>query len=228
MNRNDAAFPPARVVPTTPRLRKWRTQLYAYAAGGLCNAGFVSPDDKSYFGQNQRSMTDSEERAAPAQGLEGVLLANRDRLIGFLVARGAGDGAEDLFQELWMQLSGRHSGPIGEPISYLYRAANNLMLDRYRSARQADLRDQAWGEAAAGTVRPVDAALISRQQLAEADATIDALGKRAAGIFRAFRLEGKSQRAIAAEFGVSLSTVESDLRKVYGALAALRRIFNER
>lgn len=173
-------------------------------------------------------MTDPEERAAPAQGLEGVLLANRDRLIGFLVARGAGEGAEDLFQELWMRLSGKPAGPIGEPLSYLYRAANNLMLDRYRSARQADLRDQAWGDVSIKQEPAIDTALISRQQLAEADAAIDALGERAAGIFRSFRLEGKSQRVIAAEFGISLSTVESDLRKVYGALAALRRLFDEK
>lgn len=228
LNRSFAAFPPSRVAPSTPRLRIWRTQLYGYAAGGLCNAGFVSPDDKIYFGKTTRSMTDAEEPRAPAQGIEGVLLANRDRLIRFLAARGAGDTAEDLFQDLWMRLSGRPGGPIGEPLSYLYRAANNLMLDRYRSVRQADLREHAWGEAWAGSEPPVDTALIARQQLAEADAAIDAMGERAAGIFRSFRLEGKSQRVIAAEFGVSLSTVESDLRKVYGALAALRRLFNDK
>lgn len=172
-------------------------------------------------------MKDAEERIAPAQGIEGVLLANRDRLIRFLLARGASDGAEDVFQELWMRLSGKPSGPIGDPVSYLYRAANNLMLDRYRSARQSDLREQAWSDASLAGEPPVDSMLISRQQLAEVDAAIDALGERAAGIFRSFRLEGKSQRSIAAEFGVSLSTVESDLRRAYGTLAALRRQFNE-
>lgn len=166
-------------------------------------------------------------RADSVQGIEGVLLANRSLLIRFLAARGAGDAAEDLFQELWMRLADRPTGPIADPLSYLYRAANNLMLDRYRSARQAHLREQAWGELSIGGNPSAEASLISREQLAQVEATIDAFGERSAWIFRSFRLEGNSQQAIAAKMGISISTVESDLRKTYQALAALRRQFDE-
>ena len=172
-------------------------------------------------------MNNADERLDLVRGIEGVLVANRDRLIRFLVSRGAGDAAEDVFQELWMRLADRSSGPIADPLSYLFRAANNLMLDRYRSSRQGNLREQAWGEAWQASEPSADTALISRQQLKQADAAIDALGERTAAIFRSFRLENKSQRAIAAQHGVSLSTVESDLRKAYGMLAALRRHFDE-
>ena len=172
-------------------------------------------------------MNDAKERMAPSQGIEGMLLASRDRLIRFLLARGAGEAAEDMFQELWLRLSARPGGPIADPLSYIYRAANNLMLDRYRSARQAGLREQDWGAVSVGAEPAVDQALISREQLMHVDVAIDALGERCAGIFRGFRLEGKSQRIIAAELGVSLSTVESDLRKAYDMLAALRRQFDE-
>ena len=55
---------------------------------------------------------------------------------------------------------------------------------------------------------------------------IEATGTRPARIFRRFRVDGAAQRDIAAELGVSLSTVEADLRKVYAALAALRRQFD--
>ncbi len=156
------------------------------------------------------------------------MLANRAKLIGFLIARGAGDGAEDVFQELWVQIAGTHAGPVANPLPYLFRAANNLMLDRYRSARAAKLREKAWGEQDSGTVHPsVERSLISREDLERADAAINELGDRAATAFRKFRIDGMSQRDIAALLGVSLSTVEADLRKVYAALAALKGQIDE-
>lgn len=125
-----------------------------------------------------------------------------------------------------MRLTERRTGPVADPLSYIMRAANNLMLDRYRSRRQGELRERAWGEAAAVPGPLVDHALISREQLTMAEQAIAATGDRAARSFRRFRFDGLAQRQIAAEMGVSLSTVEADLRKVYAALAAVRRQFD--
>lgn len=166
-------------------------------------------------------------------GLEAVLLANRARLLRFLQAHGAGDAAEDLLQELWLKLSRAKTGPVAEPLSYLYRAANNLMLDRHRSQRQAERREQDWVEVsdapAPGVAEspPGERGLIAREQLLAASTALDALGERTAMIFRRHRLDGISQRDIAAEMGVSLSTVESDLRRAYRAMIDLRRHFDE-
>lgn len=171
-------------------------------------------------------MTEADRPPDLVQGVEAVLLANRVRLLGFLEARGAGDAAEDIFQELWMRVTERSSGPIADPLSYLFRAANNLMLDRYRSARQAGLREQAWGEATAAAGPSAEHALLSREELAGVERTIDELGERPARIFRRFRVDGIGQREIAAEMGISLSTVEADLRKAYAAILAYRRQFH--
>lgn len=171
-------------------------------------------------------MNEASDRTDAVQGIEGVLLANRDRIVRFLAVRGAGDAAEDLFQDLWMRLTERGTGPIADPLSYVMRAANNLMLDRYRSVRQSELRDKAWGESVAGHRPSAEAALISREQLALVERAIVETGDRPARIFRRFRFDGVAQRQIAAELGVSLSTVEADLRKVYAALAAVRRQFD--
>lgn len=168
-----------------------------------------------------------------AGGLEAVFLANRARLMRFLQAHGAGDAAEDLLQELWLKLSRAHTGPVAQPLSYLYRAANNLMLDRHRSIRQSERREQDWVEAsdaqAPGVIAPPpgEAGLIAREQLLAVDAELEALGSRAAKIFRRHRLDGIAQRDIAAELGVSLSTVESDLRRAYRAMIELQRRFDE-
>jgi len=165
-------------------------------------------------------------------GLEAVFLASRDRLLAFLRAHGAGEAAEDLIQELWVKISSAPTGPIAQPLSYLYRSANNLMLDRVRSQQQAAKRDHDWSEAATTVPGLSDAPsterhLIAGQQLRMAQKALDGLGDRPAAIFRRHRLDGIGQREIAAEFGVSLSTVESDLRRAYRAMIELRRKFDE-
>lgn len=162
-------------------------------------------------------------------GLEAVFLASRAQLLRFLAARGAGDGAEDLLHDLWIRVSAQPQGPIAQPLAYLYRAANNLLIDGARSHRQAEQRDRAWTEAAGAaegerSLAP-DAlrALAAKDQLARLTRVIDELGPRPATIFRRFRLDGVPQREIARELGVSLSTVESDLRVAYRAILAFRR-----
>jgi RNA polymerase sigma factor (sigma-70 family) len=161
-------------------------------------------------------------------GLEAVFLASRPQLLRFLRARGAGDTAEDLLHELWIKLSAQGSGPIAQPLAYLYRAANNLMVDQARSRRQAVSRDQAWTEATGSAVDRSDApgadrVLLARDALRGAQAVLDALGERPATVFRRYRIDGAAQRDIAQELGVSLSTVESDLRRAYRALIEWRR-----
>lgn len=159
-------------------------------------------------------------------GIEAVFLAHRDKLIRFLLARGAGDAAEDLVQEVWLKVSGRMDGPIGNPMAYLFRAADTLMIDRYRAQRQAEKRDHAWSEDqrdGEASVEPSPERVVAARQEAErVETTLSALGSRAATIFRRARIDGVPQKQIAAELGISQSTVESDLRTACRALADLK------
>ena len=218
----------ARSTPSypAPQLRGGAWALYDDVIRGTYGAGRNGADRQKMAFQSKQSMTESRDRTEAAQGIEGVLLANRDRIIRFLTVRGAGDAAEDLFQDLWMRLTDRPTGPIAEPLPYIMRAANNLMLDRYRSVRQRELRDKAWGETAATHSPSTDASLIAREQLTLVEKAITATGDRPARIFHRFRVDGLNQRDIAIEMGVSLSTVEADLRKVYAALVVIRRQFD--
>lgn len=218
----------ALALPSTysPRLHRRALTLYDGVVRGTYGAHRNGAHRQKMAFQSKQFMTAPPERTDAVQGIEGVLLANRDRIVRFLEVRGAGDGAEDLFQDLWMRLTDRRTGPIADPLSYVMRAANNLMLDRYRSARQSELRDKAWGEASAQHSPSTEASLISREQLALVEAAITATGDRPARIFRRFRVDGINQRDIASELGVSLSTVEADLRKVYATLASVRRQFD--
>lgn len=171
-------------------------------------------------------MSDSD---APA-GLEAAFLANREALLRFLRARGAGEAAEDLLQELWLKLAEARTGPVAAPLAYLYRSADRLMIDRYRSVRQSALRDQAWSELQAdGHEMPgADRHLAAIQLAALVQALLDGLEPpRVGAIFRRHRIDGIPQRQIAEEFGVSLSTVEGDLRRAYRALAEFRERTDE-
>lgn len=159
----------------------------------------------------------------PPSGLEAVYLANRDKLVRFLAARGAGEAAEDLVHDLWLKVSARTPGPIANPLAYLYRAADLLMIDRYRSRRQAELREQAWEEQAADRAgAEAERVVAAKQETAKVAAVLAELGSRRETVFRRARLDGVSQRQIAAELGISLSTVEADLRAASRALLALR------
>lgn len=161
--------------------------------------------------------------ARAARGLEAVYLAHRPALLRFLRARGAGDAAEDLVQELWLKVSRATAGPIADPLSYLYRAANNLMISRHRSAERTGRREESWNEAISDTAAHTgETALAARQEIAHAEQRLRALGERVLRVFVMFRVDGLPQREIAGTLGVSLSSVEKDLQRAYRALADLR------
>ncbi|HTU09927.1 MAG TPA: sigma-70 family RNA polymerase sigma factor [Allosphingosinicella sp.] len=164
-------------------------------------------------------------------GLEAVFLENRAALLRFLRARGAGDHAEDLLQEMWIKASAGASGPIADPLAYLYRAANNLMLDRRRAELRGQKRDHDWHDVSGDSLGISESpggerVLIAREQLQAVEEALRALGERTDFVFRRFRVEGQSQRDIADELGISLSAVEKHLQKAYRALIELRRRFD--
>ena len=160
-------------------------------------------------------------------GLQAVALHERPRLLRFLVARGAGEDAEDLFQELWQRVARTAAEPVGDPVSYLFRCAENLMRDVRRSAVSRERRQFEWHEAGDNDAEyPLgERVLIARERLQQVDAALEALGPRVAQVFRAYRIEGRSQALIAREHGVSLSSIEKDLQKAYRALAQLKAKF---
>ena len=166
-------------------------------------------------------------------GLQRVFEANREQLLRYLRAHGAGDAAEDLLQERWMQAAAGATGPIASPRNYLFRAATNLMIDRRRSEAQQSRRERDWSELSdrlpgspandPGPERQID----GRRKLEFVEGELAKLPPRALSIFREHRLQGLTQREIAASMGLSASTIESDLRMVYRLLDHLRQRLDE-
>ncbi|WP_338240462.1 RNA polymerase sigma factor [Aurantiacibacter hainanensis] len=161
-------------------------------------------------------------------GLQVVALNERARLLRFLAARGAGNDAEDLFQELWQRVARTPAQPVSDPMSYLFRTAENLIRDVRRSQISRERRQLEWhdtGETAED--HPLgERVLIARERLEMVSRTLEQLGPRVVAVFRLYRLDGMTQAAIAREYGISLSSVEKDLQKAYRALAQLKAKFD--
>ncbi len=172
----------------------------------------------------QGAFTDAMNRVEQIDGLQRVVIVERRRLLRFLAARGAGDDAEDLLHDLWQRVAAGPGHPVADPMSYLFRAAENLIRDRRRSAVSRERRQFDWHETSISPQEEPqgERVLIARERLREANAALAALGPRVEQVFRRYRLEGVGQAVIARELGISLSSVEKDLQKAYRALAQVK------
>lgn len=165
---------------------------------------------------------------AEAGGLQRVLLEQRPRLLRFIAARGLPDDAEDVLHDLWQKLQFGSQQPVADPVSYLFRAADNLVRDRRRSGARRVQRQQDWHAAVGSDVEePIgERVIIARQRLREVEAALGALGPRVNEALRRFRVDGLGQAAIAREMTVSVSSIEKDLRKAYDEIERLKAKFD--
>lgn len=149
-------------------------------------------------------------------------MVHRAELLRFLAARcGNRDEAEDLVQVLWIKAESAASGPIANGRAYLFRMANNLVLDRRRAHHRAMARDRNWlrdGPGDQGDVlhrpdpaEPADEALAREQERAVIEQAIAKLPPGAQRALRLHRIEGHSQAEVAATMGISRSGVEKHL-----------------
>lgn len=167
-----------------------------------------------------------------AGGLESIFLANRPALLRYVRARFRGDGEpEDIVQDVWLKLSTLETGPIAEPLAYLYRMTENLVLDRRRSAIRRTNRETEWTKVQIdGTLdSPIDShpnaerILLARDHLQRVNAALAALPERTAFAFRSVRIEGTPQKEIALAMGISLSAVEKHLQRAYHAVVEVQK-----
>lgn len=156
-----------------------------------------------------------------AQGIEAAYLDLRPALLRYLRARGAGAQAEDVLQDLWLQLP--RSGPVANPSAYLYRSAENLWRNELRAAARRTRREsavEAGTDAAPAPVTP-DAVVAARQLVAAARRRLLAAGGKVEAAFVLTRVEGLSQKEAAIRLGTSLSSVEKALHRAHRELAQL-------
>lgn len=158
----------------------------------------------------------------PPAGLAVLFERHRPELVRFLTARcGDFNQAEDLIQDLWLKVGAVTPGPIANGRAYLFRMANNLMLDTLRGRRRAMARDHGWLDAQEGgaltpDLRPdpapsAEEAISTGQERDVLMRAIDGLPPGAARALRLHRFEGLGQGEVAQAMGISRSGVEKHL-----------------
>lgn len=158
-------------------------------------------------------------------GIAAVFLANRVMVRRLLAAR-TGDPAEadDIIQEMWVRLETARVGPVGEPLAYLMRMALNLAADRQLAARRRLARDDAWVALQPGGADYPNAerSMASAEEWARLQSLLGAMPDHMHRALVLFRVEGRSQREIAQELGMSVSGVEKLLARAYRLLVQFR------
>ncbi|MEG0222157.1 MAG: sigma-70 family RNA polymerase sigma factor [Comamonas sp.] len=149
-------------------------------------------------------------------------------LIGFVARRtGNRQTAQDLVHDAWLRLAER--GPSadeshqGVTRAYLYAVADNLAIDHLRRAGRTAERFDASGNIdmpAAAAVRDIADGHLHREALAAVDAALAALPERCRTIFLADRLEGTAHAVLARQHGVSVKTIEREVRHALDAVEA--------
>jgi len=167
-------------------------------------------------------LEDADHPVAGAGGLSMLFAQHRGELLRFLTARcGDAGEAEDLMQDLWIRASGVAAGPIANGRAYLFRMANNFVLDRRRTELRAMRRNHQWleesgGGATAPEDRP-DPALRADEELARKDevavlkGAISALPPGAQRALKLCKIDGLPQAEVAEIMGISRSGVEKHL-----------------
>ena len=165
------------------------------------------------------------------EDLETLYGLHRAELRRLLRAR-VGDPAEaeDLLQELWLRTRQRPAGPLGNGRAYVFRMAQNLVVDRLRERQRRMARERRWSDQETGFTpagvehtdrreTPEDK-IIAREEVAALASAIANLPDGARRAFELHKLKGLTHAEVADRLGISKSGVE---KHIAVAMKYLRR-----
>jgi RNA polymerase sigma-70 factor (ECF subfamily) len=123
--------------------------------------------------------------------------------------------AEDLTQEAFVRLQASSRGHLESPRGFLFRTAHNLAVDHIRRGRLVpmDELDDATASVLADTGPSPEEQVVARQELSLMRTVISELPPKCRQVFLLVRLEGLSQRDVAAEMGMSPTMVRKYLAR---------------
>jgi RNA polymerase sigma factor (sigma-70 family) len=135
-------------------------------------------------------------------------------LLRFLTRKVGSQEAQDLAHEVMLR-AGRTEATIDNERAYLFRIATNLVTDHIRAERRRGLLSAAETNAlldvADDTPGPERIAM-ARSEIELLKTAVAEMPARRAEILRLSRIEGLSHPQIATRLGVSLRTVEAEIR----------------
>jgi len=139
-------------------------------------------------------------------------------LVGYFVARTRDRAlAEDIVQDLFVRLGQLDPAFMPEnPTAFLFQSARNIWCNHIRTHSRGRLRDGQWHDTQTSRIEsePVseapaaDEALAARQRLAAMTVALGELPAKTQRIFRLHKVEGIRQADVAAQLGISKSSVD--------------------
>ena len=171
-----------------------------------------------------------------------TVVRERTRLVNFIRRRIRDpDDAEDILQDVFHDFvqAYRLPAPIEQASAWLFRAARNRIIDRFRKKKEQPLTDLTDPEDHASSEYRLDLALPAHDAGPEAlyaralllkalQDALDELPPNQREVFIAHELEGRAFKDMAAQSGVTLNTLLA--RKRYAVLhlrARLQAIYDE-
>lgn len=129
---------------------------------------------------------------------------------------------EDILQEILLRIWARSQDKeIVYHKSYFFRVARSVLIDRARRASVRQSKCHCTLEDGHDPVDPLDPGriVLAREELTRLEDGLSKLPQRTRDIFVGARVEGKCVKAIAEDFGISVSAVEKHLSKALVSLA---------
>ncbi|MBB5423033.1 RNA polymerase sigma factor (sigma-70 family) [Paraburkholderia sp. JPY158] len=171
-----------------------------------------------------------------------TVVRERTRLVNFIRRRIRDpDDAEDILQDVFHEFvqAYRLPAPIEQASAWLFRAARNRIIDRFRKKKEQPLTDLFEADEDASSEYRLDLALPAHEAGPEAlyaravllkalQDALDELPPNQREVFIAHELEGRAFKDMVAESGVALNTLLA--RKRYAVLhlrARLQAIYDE-
>lgn len=136
--------------------------------------------------------------------------------------------AEDLVHDAYLRAkeTACAHATLAQPLSYVHRVVRNLAIDRYRrNALESQIfePEDSGANVAAPAARTPEAMAIDRQELSLVARALAELPERVRRVFELYRLEGRTQREIGAELGLSAATVNTLIREALDCCRAALR-----
>ena len=177
---------------------------------------------------NRREDTLSKNRRADEddQRIAETVRQEQPRLRDFIRKRVTDDqDVEDILQDVFYELVAayRLMQPIEQIGAWLFRVARNRIIDRFRKKRPEPFRESpGWEEMLPSPDAGPDAIYARSILFEELEAALDELPEEQREVFVAHEFEGRSFKDLAAETGVSVTTLLS--RKHYAVLHLRKRL----
>lgn len=171
----------------------------------------------------QSAFSPSALSQARSDDIDQIVRRHEGVLRRFIALRvGGGADVDDLVHEVFLRFARRPPDQGVERLdSYLFQTAANLIRDRARRQQVRRLATPDIEEAAvAQTPATPEQTLIDRETLIQVRRALADLPERTRHVFLLYRIDGLRHQAIADALGVSIGTVEKDVRR---AMAHLTR-----